>query len=263
MRKININYNTLRARAFWLLFTAGVFTMLVFSIQRKNNSWLSNIEVHIEDLPGNQNLIEEEQIVKSLQAQIGFELDKTRIKELDLMQLEQFLNSKSSVQKSEIWVDAVNVLHVEVEQRRPIVRINDETGQSYYMDSDGHRIYSARKKALRVPVVTGNVPKYKYDLINKQHHTLNDLLIVSRALEKDPFLYALVEQIQVNKGQEFVFIPKIGNEKIVFGQADHIDEKLENLKVFYKEGLTREGWGKYSHINLEIQGQVYATLRNP
>ena len=33
-------------------------------------------------------------------------------------------------------------------------------------------------------------------------------------------------------------------------------EKLEKLKVFYKEGLTKVGWDKYSVINLKYKGQV-------
>jgi cell division protein FtsQ len=71
----------------------------------------------------------------------------------------------------------------------------------------------------------------------------------------------LIEQIYVSNTGEFTLIPKVGDQKILFGNYTNVKDKLENLKIFYQEGMPYEGWQKYRTINLKYKGQVVCERR--
>jgi cell division protein FtsQ len=79
---------------------------------------------------------------------------------------------------------------------------------------------------------------------------------IASYVDKHEFWKAQIEQIFVTRDNEFILIPKVGNHIILFGSAEEVDEKFEKLFVFYKEGLNRVGWNKYSSINIKYKGQV-------
>ena len=71
----------------------------------------------------------------------------------------------------------------------------------------------------------------------------------------------MVEQVYRSETGSYTLIPKLGYQKIVLGPYEAIDEKLERLRVFYREGIPYEGWQKYSTINLTFDGQVVCKRR--
>ena len=74
------------------------------------------------------------------------------------------------------------------------------------------------------------------------------------------FLTTLIQQIYVNKDKEIELYPAIGNHKIVFGDAQNLNEKFNKLKLFYTEGLNKsDAWTKYSIINLKYKNLVVCT----
>ena len=80
-------------------------------------------------------------------------------------------------------------------------------------------------------------------------------------LRNDEFWDALVEQIVVEKGNEVVLIPKVGNFRIVLGTLDDMNEKLENLRLFLREGIVLKGWNVYKEINLKFKNQIVCVKR--
>ena len=85
---------------------------------------------------------------------------------------------------------------------------------------------------------------------------MKDLFALANYIIADDFLEAMIEQIYVNKRREFVLIPKIGNQSIIFGKYLDVEDKFFRLKTFYKKGMSREGWKKYHSIDLRFKGQV-------
>ena len=67
-----------------------------------------------------------------------------------------------------------------------------------------------------------------------------------------------IEQLYVDNYNDILLIPKVGNHTIVFGSADHIEDKFETLKTFYLKGLNAVGWDQYKKINLKYEGQIVA-----
>ena len=58
---------------------------------------------------------------------------------------------------------------------------------------------------------------------------------------------------------DFELIPLVGKQLIILGDANDIKEKFDNLQIFYKQGLSHEGWDKYDTINLKYRNQVVCT----
>jgi cell division protein FtsQ len=90
---------------------------------------------------------------------------------------------------------------------------------------------------------------------------LDDLYALTRFILANKFWQAYTEQIFVNEKGDIELVPKVGNHKIIFGNADEIPEKFWKLKVFYKEGLNYTGWENYDTLNLKFKNQVVCTRK--
>jgi cell division protein FtsQ len=90
---------------------------------------------------------------------------------------------------------------------------------------------------------------------------LKEVRDISIAIQKDSFCIAMIEQIDITAQRSFEMIPKVGNQLIVFGNAEDAGIKFDKLKLFYKNILVKSGWNKYSVINVEYKNQVVAKLR--
>jgi cell division protein FtsQ len=53
----------------------------------------------------------------------------------------------------------------------------------------------------------------------------------------------------------------VGDHLVYLGKLENFEDKLARLKEFYKKGLNRVGWNKYSRINLEFNNQIICTKR--
>jgi len=114
----------------------------------------------------------------------------------------------------------------------------------------------------RVPVATGNIfetPEAGDSLVSAVGKQLYE---IATYVDKDAFWKAQIEQIFVTAESELLLIPKIGDHTIVFGSSENMTEKFDKLMVFYREGLSRVGWNKYSTINLKYKDQVVCTKKN-
>jgi cell division protein FtsQ len=60
----------------------------------------------------------------------------------------------------------------------------------------------------------------------------------------------------VSSNGDIMMTPLIGDQVIILGTARKLDDKLNRLRIFYKEAIPHEGWRKYSTINLKYSGQI-------
>ena len=78
---------------------------------------------------------------------------------------------------------------------------------------------------------------------------------------KDEFLENLVGQIHVSRQDELQMVPIVGDQRIVLGNTEELDDKIFRLKTFYHEVMSRMGWNKYKTINLKFRNQVVCKKR--
>jgi cell division protein FtsQ len=152
--------------------------------------------------------------------------------------------------------------------RKPIARIYNQYDENYYLDEDGVIMRPSSSHTARVVVVTGFIPDKinapsVAEIINndtlKSIQKLDDVYRISNYVCNDPLLQSLIGQIHLKKDGNFVLIPLVGRQKIVFGSAysdEEVKLKMNKLKIFYKEGMPYEGWNKYDLINLKYKKQI-------
>lgn len=246
----------------WAFLLLSIATLTYLSVLRKSNAGVKELVVQIHKIKGNKNLITKKEISQKFRNYLGYDIDMSDIKDLDPRDLESLLNADDRVLKAEVFLDSHDKLHVVISQKQPIVRVMNKD-VSFYLDADGNTIPATVGKTIRVPLATGNIEAFNPALLQEgKKNNLNSVYQLSKYVQDDEFLAALIEQIDVDSKNEITLIPKIGREKITFGSMENMEEKFDNLKLFYREGMPREGWRKFSVLNLNIKNQVIAESRN-
>lgn len=245
--------------------------VLIFGFvdQAQDQLVCSAIDIDIDRSNGNF-FVEEEDIF----AMVYHEMDTVigrPIANIDAEAMEHKINNHSSVYNAEVFKTLDGTLRIEVEQRTPVVRLFAFNGDTYYIDSIGNIMPSSKKYTARVLVANGFIYDKFLDVSAINARSLSDSLsnafIVDdifnmvQFIRHDPFWEAQIEQLYVNKELEFELIPRVGNHRIVFGDASSIAQKFNKLKIFYEKGLSKTGWNEYSTINLKFANQVVCTKR--
>ncbi len=250
----------MKIRLAWIAAAVVMASLLILSVNRKAKSGVTQVQIEIEQLSGKRNLVDKKDVLKAFRNHLGFDIEMASIQELKIVELEELLQKDNRVEEAEVYIDSKNRIHVQLKQREPIVRVHAESGKRYYLDKDGNKVPLKKKSAIRVPIASGSIGDYQDGFLEaKQRSALQDVFELMTKVKEDPFLDALVEQIFVEKDGEITLIPKLGREKIKFGAFEDVEEKFYKLKVFYKEGLPREGWDKFASLDLRYRNQVKLT----
>ena len=240
----------------WIVLFFGMIGLLFSAVERKREADANKLNIKINQLESGNHLISEQDVEQYLKEYFGFKLQGLNVEELDVDLIEDALLDYPYIKEAEAFVSAKNQLHVHLVQREPLLRIIDKANEHYYLSKDGEQIPVSRHFTARVPVANGVIPKFEKGFLTMDENVLKDLYELVQYISKDNFLNPMIEQIYVDRKSEFVLVPKIGRERIEFGSLEGYKDKLENLEIFYKEGLRTMGWNKYKSISLKIDDQV-------
>ncbi|MDG1850359.1 MAG: hypothetical protein P8I82_07760 [Flavobacteriales bacterium] len=174
-----------------------------------------------------------------------------RYQDINIYLLEEFLDAHPNVKKAELYLTINGDLCVDLKQRKPLVRIFQQD-DSYYLDEDFERFSLSDRYSARVLQV------YWSEMTEARKETLDSLM---KLIAEDAFLKAQITAVVFDENNEIIVYPRMGNHKIIVGEARDLEKKFENLKVFYKRGLEKVGWDRYSQINLKFENQVVCTKR--
>lgn len=173
------------------------------------------------------------------------------IDEVSCRAIEEDLNKSPLIRNSECYKTIDGYVVVEVECRKPILRVIAENGDSYYLDEEGE-IIDHIGKSVYLPVATGHISR---EFAREELHTLAQFLCA------DELWNAQVEQIYVTPKQEIELIPRVGDHVIVLGRPGNYAYKFSKLHTFYEKGLSKVGWDRYSRINIDYNNQVVGTKK--
>nr|WP_203558270.1 cell division protein FtsQ [Bacteroides sp. 224] len=171
---------------------------------------------------------------------------------IDSDSLEKILSKHHLIDEVECYKTPSGKLCIEVTQRVPILRIMSRNGENYYIDNKGNIMPSEAKCIAHLAVVTGNADK-KY--------VIDKLYPFALFMQKNKFWNAQIEQINIVSGQEVELVPRVGDHIIFLGKIDNYENKLSKLKEFYRKGLNKVGWNKYSRISVEFENQIICTKK--
>lgn len=242
----------------------AMLLLVVAAVQYRKKSVVTDdgLEIIIVKNDAGNKFIRERDVTEILFREFRHAIVGQPLELIDIEEVEKVLESDIFIKDADVYVDALNKVHITIEQRVPIARIMDEEDPSYYLDSDGKRVRTSPKFTARVIVVTGKVGHFDDNYMNVPHNRLKRVFELIQFINADPFWKAQFEQIHVDHSGDVSLIPKLGDHKIRFGVPNEdIKDKFHRLEVFYKDGLPVEGWNKFESINLGYKGQVVAKRR--
>ena len=162
------------------------------------------------------------------------------------------------------------MVKVNIQQRRPVIRILTSADESYYIDEEATLMPLSENYTVKVLVANGNITEsygrfYKKKIADTtltKKSILDELYAMANYINRDEFWKAQITQIYVNEDREIEIVPLVGDQKIIFGDTTAMDEKFKKLKIFYKEGMnTIDCWNKYATINLKYKNQIVCTKK--
>lgn len=259
---------------FWVLLIAGLGTVFAFVQKQEDELLCSKVNITIDRNPLQENFFVNEDDIRALIAQRFGQVESTPLRNVDVNYLERLMYTNPWVERAEVYLTINGVVDIEIQQRQPILRIINQQGESYYMDSNGRLMLWSPDFTPRLLIVNGNI-KESYgewnhasmnELINndtlKTRTLLDDFYKMAQFILADEFWSAHVEQIYLNNHDEIELVPKVGDHKIIFGDSGDMEEKFWKLKTFYKEGLNYTGWENYDTLNLKFNNQVVCSKKN-
>lgn len=256
----------------WVMVLSGLVISWSFAGEKHRHAKVNHVSVEIIN-PSDDEFINETD-VKAFFEERHDQLVNNEIRNIDITSLEKALNSNPSVENAEISYDVNGDLKVSVKQRRPLVRVINSSGESYYIDSLSKLMPMNTKATGRVIVANGAIyepyaRRYQYsvDQISanptfKEVSVLDDIYEISKKIYADSLLCDLIHQIYVTPEKEFVLTPVVGDQSILLGSNEDLELKLNKLRLFYSEGLNKtNSWNKYSTINLKFKNLVVCTKK--
>jgi len=239
---LRINYNYIKIIGL-LILVGGLFA---FSNQRNNvrNVSKSNIK-----FLGENKLFITDANVSKLLIQNQRPLSEQPKDIIDLNKLEIALNSNPMIKKAEVFMSVNGELSAEIEQKRPIARVN--TNATYYIDDGGSFMPLSSNYAARVPLVSGNIKKNKLETVFR----------FAQTVDEDEFLKKHVIEIRQNDDKTIDFKIRKSDFTVHLGTLNNLEKKINNFKAFYQKALKDKILDSYKVVNLKFDKQVICTKK--
>ncbi len=240
----------------FLVLTLFVVVTLAFTSIKYNNASCRSIE--IEYKYGDVIRVDKNEIVALVIAADDKIIGK-KFDQIDAVKIEEAVEKHDALLKAEVYkvvttTDSSSyqgVLTVRVKHRLPVLRVM--AGESnYYLDQFGGKIPVSPHYTANVLVSTGTF---------NEKFAKENLLPFVLFMENDEFWEAQIEQVYVEKNGEVILTPLVGDHFIELGKLDNYEEKLRNMKAFYKQVLADNNWNKYKSVSLKYKNQVIAKRR--
>lgn len=250
----------------WILFGAGILALGIIIRDHLNAQRVTKPEIIVR-VDGENAFITAAEFEDRLRGQ-HLLYDGQTWENLNTNAIEKYIANISQVKTVEVFSRINGTWKIDIEMRKPIARIYNKQGESFYIDENGTPFETIRTHVARVLVFTGEIkdlygPLTVPEIINndslKSIRKLDDIYRISNYVCNDPVFHSLIGQAHLKKSGDFVLIPLVGDQKIVFGSAyseKEVEEKFRKLKVFYEEAIPYEGWNTYSEISLKYRDQI-------
>ncbi len=237
----------------WILSLGGLVVLMGFIAVKKSEVLCKDVKVYI---PGSQYFIDRQEIDHILQIKDNGLVGK-RMETINIHELENRLKANPFIEFAKVYMDMDGVINVEVSQRQPVLRLMNRFDQDFYVDQHGLKIPLSANFTARVLVANGYIDELFANHVDTLHTPLAMALFkTADYIRKDSLWDAQIAQIYVDQNHEIELIPRVGNNRILIGDADSLDMKFHNLMVFYKKALPQVGWDTYKMINVKYANQV-------
>ena len=247
----------------WMLTILVILVILVVFVWSKANFTGKNriiSTVSVEVLSDSTSLfLNQEEVIDFVKRKVDEPIGKSA-SEISLTKIEVALLQLPYVEKVTAYIGFDGELKIKINQRKPIMAVQNVQGTLFYIDSAGYQMPAKDGVQPNVIIATGEIRSAATPGKVSALPIMSDLKALGNYLNTHPFWDAQFEQCYVDKNLGILLIPRIGKHSIVLDNATNMDQKFENLRLFYKKGLQEIGWNRYSQIDISIPNQVIGRL---
>jgi len=238
-------------KTFLLLLIAGylIFSIVEFS-QRTEDRVCEAVDIQIIDSVRGGFVTTD--YIHSILTKNKVFAEGKKLSTIDIQGLKEILQKDPYIDSARCYCSAASHLCIQIIPQHPILHVIQNNGENYYLDGSG-AIMPADNMNIDLCIATGNITK---------DYAKKNLMELAEFIYHDTFWDKQIEQIHVTDNQEVELYPRVGEHVIILGTTENFRKKLDKLMIFYKNGLNKTGWNKYSIINLSYNGQIVCTKKN-
>ncbi len=246
-----------RIKAFAWLIVLTVLTGVTLTAARfQAGEVIKGVEAEVVLLEKGNNLILPEEFVSMVSKKFG-PMTGLPIDMVDMRSVEDFLLTNPYVRQADVYMSSSGRLILNLHQRMPLMRVVDNSGRHWYIDTDTVMMPVSRHFTARVPLVNGNFPA----TTDVKQWPVDDLFKITSLLQQDEFMGSLIDQIYVESIEKIWLVPRLGPSRILIGNTEALEDKAERIQKLYKKALPSTGWDAYSYIDTRFAGQIVAKKR--
>lgn len=251
---------------------AGIIFLMGFSQKTHRERVCPKVDINIDY--GKREFASDIMLISSdIKQAISLNFDSIKGKqntEFSIENIEKTLAKNNFVKEIDVYQEINGKINIRLTQRRPIMRIYGSSGNSFYIDESGMAIPIKPGYPARVLIISGRINDILFngegiDLLDSKNDSLpginllRNLYYIGKYIDNDDFLRKEITQIDIRSKNQIILIPLVGRHIIEMQSFANYDQKLKKLKIFYKNGLSQGGWGRYNKINIEFRNQIVCT----
>jgi len=248
-----INWRAILFGFLWLISLSGLITLMSFIEIKKSTLKCKDVKVL---LPGQFNFIERDEVDRILMENGGAMLGKD-LNDINIHKLENALKANPFIEFAKVYADMTGVIHVQIRQREPVLRVVNMANLHFYIDGNGNKIPLSDNYTAKVLVASGLIEEdFSGRVDTLKTKMARDLFRTALYIRRDTLWDNQIEQLFVDLKGDIEMVPRVGGHKIILGSADSLQIKFRNLLVFYKKAIPKVGWDTYKTINLKYANQI-------
>lgn len=248
-----INWRAILFGFLWLISLSGLITLMSFIEIKKGTLKCKDVKVL---LPGQFNFIERDEVDRILMENGGAMLGKD-LNDINIHKLENALKANPFIEFAKVYADMTGVIHVQIRQREPVLRVVNMANLHFYIDGNGNKIPLSDNYTAKVLVASGLIEEdFSGRVDTLKTKMARDLFRTALYIRSDTLWDNQIEQLFVDLKGDIEMVPRVGGHKIILGSADSLQIKFRNLLVFYKKAIPKVGWDTYKTINLKYANQI-------
>lgn len=206
----------------------------------------------------NNHFLGQEEVSDLVEKVQGQPLEQCQRGNIRVGEIESSLRDNPYVRTAEAYTRLNGEVVVELELRKPLARVLYEDGSGFYLDREFRKVDLSPRFAANTLLVRG----LTWEPLEPRDSLQNEALLGMRKfleyVDKDEFLRSQVSEVVRKDNGDLMLYPELGEQVIEFGKPLRIEDKFDNLKLFYDKVLNQTGWENYREISLKYRGQIVA-----
>lgn len=238
---------------FFFVGLAGVIMLMGLVKEKSRTQVCTDVQVMIE---GEEAFIDQDDILERIEEAYG-EILNVPLDLIPIHNLEENLRDLPYISDAEIFLDIDGVMKIKVKQREAVLRIINEKNEEFYVDSKGMKMPVSLRYVPYVMIANGFIEEgieNHLDTVSSQ--IVKDLVTATRYIRDDELWSNQVVQLYVNENRDIELIPRVGNQVVILGDAENLEDKFFRVKAFYQRILPRVGSEAYKTVNVKYEGQI-------